>query len=125
MIKRWYTKTFDLLKQWKIYIGIDLHTAPACSIVIFPVFYSTLCCGFAGILAVKRGEKPNDVECGQKFIRLFQEIKQRDIKSLLSGVITPLDYLNGGDKLKELGETLLQQKRDIPAQRIFFDRDEA
>ena len=123
MIKQWYAKTIDLLKRWKIYIGIDTHKAPPYSIVIFPLFHSTLCCGFAGVLSVKKGEKPKDAEHNEKFIRLFQEIKQRDMKSLLSGVITSSEYLNGGGKQKELEEILLQQKRDIPTQQIFFHRD--
>jgi glucosamine--fructose-6-phosphate aminotransferase (isomerizing) len=125
IIKRWYTKTSDVLRQWKICIGVDIQTAPACSIVIFPLFKSTFCCGFAGILAVKKGEKPKDAAYGQEFIRLFQEIKKRGMKSLLSGLITASDYLNDGGQQKELGKTILQQKRDIPTQRIFFNQDEA
>ena len=123
MITRWCTDTIDSLKRWKIYIGVDVRTVPPHSIVLFPLFQSTFFCGFAGVLAVKKSEKPRDAEYGQKFIRLFQEIKQRDMKSLLSGVITSTDYLNGGGKQKELEEVLLQQKRDIPTQQIFFHRD--
>lgn len=125
MIKRWFVKIIDLLKRWKIYLGVDMRTAPPNSIVVFPLLYSTLFCGFAGVLAVKRSEKPSEAECDQKFLRLFQEIKQRNMKSLLSGVITPSDYLNGEDRQKELEKTLLTQKREIPAEEIFFNRDKA
>ena len=123
MFTTWCHNTIEYLKQWSICIGVAIQSAPSRSIVIFPLFTDTLCCGFAGVLTIKGSDKAEETDLVEKFIRLFQGIRKKEMKALLSGLIKPLDYLNDGSQKGEMEDTLLRQKRDIPTQQIFFNRD--
>ena len=121
MLKQWYTETINYLKKWKIYVGVDVRTAPQYSIVFFPMLPVVVCCGFAGILTIKGSEKAEQADLVEKFIRIFREIKKKEMKALLSGATTPVHYLGGNGYLEEMEETLLQLKKDVSFQHIFFN----
>ncbi|MCX5845541.1 MAG: SIS domain-containing protein [Deltaproteobacteria bacterium] len=121
MLKQWYTETINYLKKWKIYVGVDMRTAPQYSIVFFPLLANVICCGFAGILTIKGSDKAEQTDLIEKFTRLFREIKKKEMKAILSGAATPVHYLGGNGYLEGMEETLLQLKKDVSFQHIFFN----
>ncbi len=108
------------LRKWNLYVGIDVRTAPPCSVILFPLCLDVLFCGFAGVLAIRKGGMSEEIDPGQKLTQLFMEIRQNDIKRLLNGTMSSGRYLDGGRGLEEMEETVLRLKGKIPFQNIFF-----
>ncbi|MGA2330533.1 MAG: SIS domain-containing protein [Syntrophales bacterium] len=106
--------------KWKIYVGVNVHTVPEYSIVFFPIIPDIVCCGFAGILAIKGVGKREEGDLIKKLAKLFRDIKKNNMKALSAGSITPGQYLGGGRKLQEMEERLFQLKTDAAFQEIYF-----
>ena len=68
-------KVYHSLSKWKVFVGIDVRKAPLRSIILFPVLPGFICCGFAGVITVKRADIPAEPELVTKIIRLFQKTK--------------------------------------------------
>ncbi|HEX7534701.1 MAG TPA: hypothetical protein VF343_05545, partial [Syntrophales bacterium] len=119
-LKKWYAEIVSYLMKWKIYVGVDLYRTPKYSIVFFPLIPDIVCCGFAGILAVKGAGKPEEGNLIKKLTRLFRSVKKNNKKALSAGSITPDQYLGGGRYLKEMEDTLFQLKTDAAFQEIYF-----
>ena len=113
------------LKKWKIYIGRDPKGVPAGSVILLPVLSNVIPCGLAGILAIKKKAIPEEKDVGAELIGLFEDIKKEDMGKILSRSIAPEDYLNGRDSLNEMEKCILQLKRDIHFQDIFFHPENA
>jgi glucosamine--fructose-6-phosphate aminotransferase (isomerizing) len=108
------------LKKWQIHVGIDLRRAPPCSLIIFPLCPNVLYCGLAGILSIKKGAAFVETNPGHTLFQLFEDIRQRNIKRVLSGAISARHYLDGGRELEEMGEIVLNLKSDALFQNVFF-----
>ncbi len=119
-LKNWYAEIVSYLRKWKIYVGVDLYGTPKYSIVFFPIISDVVCCGFAGILAIKGAGKPEEVNLIKKLTQLFQNVKKTNMKALSAGSITSDQYLGGDRYLKEMEETLFQLKADTAFQEIYF-----
>ena len=120
ILKQWYAETVSYLKKWKIYVGIDVYRAPTYSIVFFPIIHDVVCCGFAGVLAIKGAgtlEKGNLIK---KLAQLFQNIKKNDMKALSTGSIKPGEYLGCDRYLQDMEKTLFQLKTAVAFQEIYF-----
>ncbi|HEX9156831.1 MAG TPA: hypothetical protein VF827_02365, partial [Syntrophales bacterium] len=57
--------------QWHLFLGRDPRQAPPFSVILFPLHTTVLCCGIAGILAVKSGPKPLAVDAGANLAQNF------------------------------------------------------
>ena len=113
------------LKKWKIYIGRDPKGVPTGSVILLPVLSNVIPCGLAGILAIKKKAIPEEKDVGAELIGLFEDIKKEDMGKTLSRGIDPEDYLNGRNSLNKMEESILQLKRDIHFQDIFFHPEKA
>ena len=120
ILKKWSADIVSYLTKWKIYVGVDVYRAPKYSIVFFPLIPDVLCCGFAGILAVKGVGKREEGNPIKKLAQLFRNIKKNDMKALSSGSVKPSRYLRGDRYLQEMEKTLFQLKTDVAFQEIFF-----
>jgi len=120
ILKQWYAEIVSYLMKWKIYVGVDVYRAPKYSIVFFPLIPDVVCCGFAGILAIKGVGKREDGNLIKKFTQLFRNIKKNDMKALSTGSVRPGQYLGGDRKLQEMEKTLFQLKTDVAFQEIYF-----
>ncbi|HVO65796.1 MAG TPA: hypothetical protein VMT12_04860, partial [Syntrophales bacterium] len=121
LFKNWYSRPIGYLKKWKIYIGVAVSRVPPYSIVFFPLMPDVICCGFAGILTIKGGEKKEGRDLVEKFIGLFGEIKNKGMRALLSGAITPAQSLGGNQYLRDMEKAILELKTDTAFQDIFFN----
>ena len=106
--------------KWKIYVGVNVYAIPEYSIVFFPLIPDVVCCGFAGILAVKGVGKREEGNPIKKLAQLFGNIKKDNMKVLSAGSITSGQYLGGGRKLQKMEETFFQLKTDAALQEIYF-----
>ncbi len=119
---RRYRRIIDFLGRWKIYVGLDIRRAPPCAIVFFPLLPDEfICCGFAGILTIKGGDKTAEVDPLEKLAHIFREVRKKDMKALLSGAVTPAEYLDRNGHLGEMEEPLLLLKTDVHFKDIFFN----
>jgi len=118
--RTYFVNAIHFLKKWKIYAGIDVRKAPPCSVILFPLHPDVLFCGFAGVLTIRRGDTSQEIDPGHKLDLLFKEVRQNDIKRLLTGAMSSSHYLNGGEGLEKIGETILRMKGDTPFENIFF-----
>lgn len=112
-------------RKWKIYIGRDPDNVPADSIIFFPALSDIIPCGLAGILTIKKKDVSAETDAAAGLIRLFEDIKEGDMEKILSRSITPESYLAGRDRLMELEKGVLELKRGIPFQDIFFHPEKA
>ncbi len=120
ILKQCYADVVSYLMKWKICVGVDVRRVSAYSIVFFPLIPDVLCCGFAGILAIKGAAKSEEGDLIKKITQLFRKIKKNEMKSLLAGSVKPGKYLGGDRYLKEMEETLLQLKTEGAFKEIYF-----
>jgi len=113
------------LRKWKIYIGRDPDSVPSGSVILFPALSNIITCGLAGILTIKKRRVSAETDVAARLTRLFDDIKKGTMKKLLSRSITPENYLAGRDRLMEMEKGILELKREIPFQDIFFHPDKA
>ena len=121
MLNQWCTRIISYLKKWKIYVGVDLRRIPSYAIVFFPLLPNVVCCGFAGILTIKGREFSGKVNPVERLSQIFQEIRKKDMMTLLSGAVAPDEYLDRAGHLGEMEEPLLLLKTDVFFQDIFFN----
>ncbi|TRZ76023.1 MAG: SIS domain-containing protein, partial [Deltaproteobacteria bacterium] len=120
ILRQWYAEIISYLMKWKIYVGVDVYSTPEYSIVFFPLIPDVVCCGFAGILAIKGIGKREEGNLIKKLAQLFRNIKKNDMKALSTGSVRPGQYLGGGRYLEEMEKTLFQLKTDVAYQEIYF-----
>jgi glucosamine--fructose-6-phosphate aminotransferase (isomerizing) len=120
ILRQWYAEIISYLIKWKIYVGINVHAVPEHSIVFFPLIPDIICCGFAGILAIKGAGKREEGNLMKKLGQLFRNVKKNNMKALSAGSIAPGQYLGGDRFLKEMEEALFQLKTDAAFQEIYF-----
>ncbi|HSW60391.1 MAG TPA: hypothetical protein VLJ60_06295, partial [bacterium] len=115
-----FISIFQRTGKWKFFAGVDIRKVPAYSVVFFPIQPYHLFCGFAGVLAIKRGVSPAVAEPVDELDRQFQEIKEKDISLLLSDALSSVEYLNGTHALEEIAKSAFRLKEDTSFQNIFF-----
>ncbi len=125
MIETLTKRVLPFLKQWHFLFGRSLRGAPPRSIIVFPTDETLLCCGIAGILAVKKGTAPSDVEAGSKLARCFDEIRRTPLSRIIGGKSRPEGYLAGDGPLREMELELQRLKQEAHFQALFFNPDRA
>ncbi len=111
-----------LLKNYKVYVGVVPRRVPGPAVIIFPANDSMLCCGFAGIVAVKKANVPKDADSVAQVGDLWAKVRGYGLQTVLGGAVSPSDYLGGG-RMEELEEHIRLLKTDEPFQRLFFAAD--
>jgi glucosamine--fructose-6-phosphate aminotransferase (isomerizing) len=124
MIRNFCFHAIRQLRRWKIYAGVDPRRVAAPSLILFPLSKTILCCGLAGILTVKTTDGPGDFHEYESPSSLFERIRKRHIREILSGAIAADRYLDGKKTLADMEQAILDLKRDDVFERLFFDSDQ-
>jgi len=125
-LKSFLLSLVNPLGKWRIFIWRNPQYLPSNSIVIFPLIPDTLFCGIAGVLAIKNETQMNDNDdITERLFRLFEKIKDHSMKRLLSQSISLDEYLGGQENLKGMERDILNLKKDLYFEHIFFQQDKA
>ncbi|MFB3925382.1 MAG: SIS domain-containing protein [Syntrophales bacterium] len=112
--------------NYRIVIGRDPCGVPPGSIILFPVLRNLLFCGLAGIMKIKKRDIAlADMDPVERLSRGFQKINTKYLKKVLSGTISPENYLESRDVLEEMEKNILSLKTDSQFRNIFFDTGKA
>ena len=106
---------------WHLFLGRSPGQAPPFSIILFPLHTTVLCCGIAGILAVKSGPKPLAVDAGSDLAQCFAEIRKTPLSRVIAGKIKPEGYLAGMGPLQTMERDLLLLRQEPHFQGLFFN----
>ncbi|MEW6334119.1 MAG: SIS domain-containing protein [Thermodesulfobacteriota bacterium] len=113
-------KAFSLLQNIKIHIGRDPQRVAGPALILLPVLPATLCCGLAGILAV-RGRKKRDKPAAD-LSASFRKAAGNDLAALLDGGLTASEYLGGKPTLEAMERELQRMKGEEAFRQLFFSR---
>lgn len=114
-------RLLSFLSRWHILLGRDPRQAPPFSIILFPVDETRLCCGIAGILAVKDGPETSDVDAGANLALCFAEIRKAPLSRVIAGKVEPEGYLAGEGPLGEMEEDISLLRQEPHFQALFFN----
>ncbi len=123
MLIEFCRKAVFFLRNWKIYVGRDPRLVTGPALILLPLLPSTLCCGLAGVLVLRRKGKPVKPRGGLSVS--FKRAIGNDLSSLLEGRIAAAEYLGGKSSLEEMERGLLCLKGEEAFRRIFFNKGEA
>ncbi|MGC9323376.1 MAG: hypothetical protein ACP5G0_01380, partial [Desulfomonilia bacterium] len=100
---------------WRVYVGRNPHALPERSIILFPYQPCVLFCGLAGLLIIKTTNKHREEVFFDKFSRYTEAIRSNGIQDVISGRVSPEDYLSPTD-LQKFENDLYTLKQDPSAQ---------
>jgi glucosamine--fructose-6-phosphate aminotransferase (isomerizing) len=116
-------KAVFLLRNWKIYVGLDPQRVAGPALILLPLLPATLCCGLAGILVLRRKVEP--VKPGGDLSVSFERAIGNDLAAFLDGRIAAAEYMGGKSSLGEMERELLCLKGEDAFRRIFFNEGDA
>lgn len=108
------------LKEWRVFVGRRPLTVPPRSIIIFPVTPHILMCGLAGIVTIRRDESIADRDIVDHLALCGEQIQTRGMKKICNQPIHINEYLGGMKKLRGMEKLVLELKRDITFEHVFF-----
>ncbi|HAJ27894.1 MAG TPA: glutamine--fructose-6-phosphate aminotransferase [Syntrophus sp. (in: bacteria)] len=114
----WMRRVF---RSWHICCGCLPSRVPAPALIFFPLNLTTLCCGLAGILKVKRKERTPDDEPDKKLRQIFATIQGKGIQTLVAGTVPVGEYLESQETLEAMDASIRLLKGDDAFGAIFFD----
>ena len=118
-------RLISFLLQWHLFLGRNPRQAPPFSVILFPAHTTVLCCGIAGILAVKSGPTPLAVDTGANLARHFAAIRKAPLSRVIAGRIKLEGYLAGVGPLTEMERDLVLLRQESPFQGLFFNPGKA
>lgn len=118
-------RLWKISTRWSVHAGVDPERVAAPALILFPCRSQVLCCGLAGILTVKGGERPAYEDPGRRMDVLVEMICRADIGGILGGAISAGRYLGGPDRLDALDRHISVLKQQEPFERLFYDPREA
>ena len=121
MIAKSVKKLLSYFVRWHLFLGRTPRQAPPFSIILFPAHTTVLCCGIAGILAVKTGPKPLEVDAGANLAQCFTEIRKAPLSRVIAGKIKLEGYLSGEEPLREMERDLVLLRQEPHFQALFFN----
>jgi len=121
MIAKSVKKILSCFMRWHLFLGRNPRQAPPFSIILFPAHTTVLCCGIAGILAVKSGPKPLEIDTGANLAQCFTEIRKAPLSRVIAGKIKPEGYLAGVGPLREMERDLVLLRQEPHFQALFFN----
>ena len=125
MIAKSVKKILSCFMRWHLFLGRNVRQAPPFSIIFFPAHTTVLCCGIAGILAVKRGPEPLAVDAGANLAQCFTEIRKAPLSRVIAGKIKPEGYLTGEEPLREMERDLVLLRQEPHFRALFFNPGKA
>jgi glutamine---fructose-6-phosphate transaminase (isomerizing) len=124
MLIEFYRKAVFFLRSRKIYVGRDPRRVSGPALILFPFLPTTLCCGLAGILVLRKKVGSVKKPTGDLSVS-FNKATENDLAALLEGRISASEYLGGKDSQEEMERELLCLKGEEAFRRIFFTEGEA
>ncbi|HTZ39546.1 MAG TPA: hypothetical protein VMB77_05290, partial [Syntrophales bacterium] len=121
MIAKSVKKLLSYCMQWHFFLGRNPGQAPPFSILLFPVHTTVLCCGIAGILAVKKGPKPSEIDAGANLSQCFAKIRKASLSRVIAGKIKSEGYLAGVEPLREMEQDLVLLRQGPHFRALFFN----
>ena len=121
MIAKPAKKLLSYFMRWHLFLGRNPWKAPPFSIILFPAHTTMLCCGIAGILAVKSGPQPLEVDTGANLAQYFTEVRKAPLSRVITGKIKPEGYLSGEEALREMERDLVLLRQEPHFQALFFN----
>jgi len=118
-------RTIRFLRSWHVYAGRAPAEVPFRSVIIFPLSLTTLPCGLAGILTIKKADKTAAAKGVDTLSDLFRDMKDKGMSSLLNGNPVPANYLGGQDRLAVLDGAVLAWKEVEPLLQLLTRHEEA
>jgi glucosamine--fructose-6-phosphate aminotransferase (isomerizing) len=120
-LKEFFFKIIRFINRTHLYVGRNPERVPADAIIFFPLYSTVFFCGFAGLLTIKRKTEPERTDLDQHLGGLFEKIRARGMQSLLSGTISPGEYLEGPVPLREMADIVFLLKRKQALWNLFSD----
>jgi glucosamine--fructose-6-phosphate aminotransferase (isomerizing) len=124
-VKQYFIRFLKFSRYWKIYAGLDPEGITGPALILFPCRADVLCCGLAGVLAIKEAEKPKYNDPAARLEWLFAVISRESMKKIMDGVIPSGRYLDGSDTLDALKQCISILKQGDAFERLFYDPREA
>lgn len=128
VLKRW-RRILQWIEACRIRVGCDPRRIEAPALVFFPYRPCLLCCGFAGILALRlsqAAQRPaSEPHPCSEIHDLFSRAVQNDLQAFLRGAIPAEAYLGGTATQGALESRLFLMKGEEAFGRIFYDEGEA
>jgi len=112
---------FRYLKGWRIVLGRDPRHVSSHTLIIFPLVRGTLFCGLAGILTLGRKKNSQKDDSIGNLSRLFEEIREKNIRKLTEGKVSGENYLGGDASLRLMEGYILRLKEDSFLEEVFFE----
>jgi len=125
MIAKSMKRIFSSVRHWRLFLGRSPRQAPPFSIILFPVHATVLCCGIAGILAVKKGPKPPSIDTGAGLADGFSAIRKAPLSRVIAGRLKPEGYLSGTGPLGQMEQDLVLLRQEPHFQDLFFNPGKA
>ncbi|MFY9398284.1 MAG: SIS domain-containing protein [Desulfomonilia bacterium] len=97
--------------RWRWYLCHDPDNLPPRSVVLFPVLPDTLCCGLAGVLAVKGGGEAPGEQTLELLAGHFRAVESRCLNTVLGGKAGIDAYLDP-ERLKRFEQDVYRLKQD-------------
>ena len=103
-----------------VFFCLHLSRAPEGAIVFFPIAPAMLCCGFAGIVALKEKRPPAGPIDAAGLSKLIDRIDARRCQDCLAETsAVDAEYLGGAETLAELDRAVGRMKTDASLLEIF------
>jgi glucosamine--fructose-6-phosphate aminotransferase (isomerizing) len=112
---------FRYLKGWKTALGRDPRHVPSHTLIVFPLITGTLFCGLAGIITVGRKKNSEKEDIVGNLSRLFEVIREKNIRRLSEGAVSGKEYLGGEESLRLMEGDILRLKQDSFLEDVFFE----
>jgi glucosamine--fructose-6-phosphate aminotransferase (isomerizing) len=113
---------FQTLSQWRWFIGADPDRCPPRSIVLFPLMQATLCCGLAGILAIRGAAGVRNENGLRDFLAMFARLKDYRLGDVHRRTLSLERYLEVSADLEKMAQLLIGIKSDAAFGALFGNR---
>jgi len=117
MVTGFWRRIVRFLEGWKILVGRDPGQVEGPALILFPLQRTTLFCGLAGILTLRRGTAPRGKG---NLAELFRKAASHGLAALLEGRTNLPGYLGGLSTLERMEGELMRLKGEEGFRRLFF-----
>jgi len=114
-------KRLNHVKRWKLFVGKDPKSVFSNAVIIFPLSPDRLCCGLAGILAIRKNPDHVQKDIVEILSSTFTGVARNNLNSFGSAYHSIENYLAGNDMLEAMSANLHELKRDSSMEDIFFE----
>ena len=112
---------FRLFKKYRFFLGKDVRRVCGPAVIIFPWCDDLLCCGLAGIVAVKGAPPSSEADVLERLAELLEKLKTRGLETIMAAAL-PIDhYLDSRLCLEEIEQCVRSLQEDKNFTQLFID----